>query len=183
MTEEDVQAAAHAAAEDAAMSNDLRRSAAGAMDAQSRYYALAHSNTEEIVEQPKLLRPPNGATLREYQIVGLQWMVSLYNNHLNGLLADEVRPASRCGAACCLLPARSTPICDGWRRLKGPCLLILSLMRPADGPGQGVEAWPCWITAVACALLALPTLPLACHPQHPADGPGQDGPAVLVLAC
>ena len=30
------------------------------------------SNTEEIVEQPKLLRPPNGATLREYQIVGLQ---------------------------------------------------------------------------------------------------------------
>lgn len=42
MTEEDVQAAAHAAAEDAAMSNDLRRSAAGGMDAQSRYYALAH---------------------------------------------------------------------------------------------------------------------------------------------
>lgn len=24
------------------------------------------------MEQPKLLRPPNGATLREYQIVGLQ---------------------------------------------------------------------------------------------------------------
>lgn len=42
MTEEDVQAAAHAAAEDAAMSNDLRRSAGGGMDAQKRYYALAH---------------------------------------------------------------------------------------------------------------------------------------------
>ena len=50
----------------------------------------ACSNTEEVIEQPKLLRPPGGATLREYQIVGLQWMVSLYNNHLNGLLADEM---------------------------------------------------------------------------------------------
>ena len=43
-----------------------------------------------MIDQPKLLRPPGGATLREYQIVGLQWMVSLYNNHLNGLLADEM---------------------------------------------------------------------------------------------
>lgn len=114
------------------------------------------SNTEDIVEQPKLLRPPNGATLREYQIVGLQvgaggaafgvgwgvavcpcswgwsawcwwgeavcprcrpaaqpapnalhmlprlpaqWMVSLYNNHLNGLLADEV-----CHCVLCVTP-------------------------------------------------------------------------------
>jgi SNF2 family DNA or RNA helicase len=40
--------------------------------------------------QPTLLRPPGGAALREYQLVGLQWMVSLYNNHLNGILADEM---------------------------------------------------------------------------------------------
>lgn len=37
-----------------------------------------------------MLRPPPGATLREYQMVGLQWMVSLYNNKLNGILADEM---------------------------------------------------------------------------------------------
>ncbi len=43
-----------------------------------------------MLEQPKLLRPPAGAKLREYQMVGLQWMVSLYNNHLNGILADEM---------------------------------------------------------------------------------------------
>jgi SNF2 family DNA or RNA helicase len=30
------------------------------------------------------------AQLREYQMVGLQWMVSLYNNKLNGILADEM---------------------------------------------------------------------------------------------
>jgi SNF2 family DNA or RNA helicase len=59
-------------------------------DAQARYYALAHSTQETINEQPSLLRPPGDAKLREYQLVGLQWMVSLYNNHLNGILADEM---------------------------------------------------------------------------------------------
>lgn len=48
-------------------------------------------SVEEVVQaQPSLLRPPAGAKLREYQMVGLQWMVSLYNNHLNGILADEM---------------------------------------------------------------------------------------------
>ena len=32
----------------------------------------------------------NGGTLKEYQLKGLQWMVSLYNNRLNGILADEM---------------------------------------------------------------------------------------------
>jgi hypothetical protein len=59
-------------------------------DAQSRYYALAHSEEEEVVHQPSLLRPPGGSSLREYQMIGLRWMVSLYNNRLNGILADEM---------------------------------------------------------------------------------------------
>lgn len=45
---------------------------------------------EQVLDQPSLLRPPAGARLREYQMVGLQWMVSLYNNHLNGIVADEM---------------------------------------------------------------------------------------------
>lgn len=90
LSEEEVQAAAHAAAAEAASGSEALRSAAEGADAQARYYQLAHSNAEEITDQPRLLRPPNGAQLREYQIVGLQWMVSLYNNHLNGILADEM---------------------------------------------------------------------------------------------
>jgi ATP-dependent helicase STH1/SNF2 len=31
-----------------------------------------------------------GGKLKEYQVKGLQWMVSLYNNRLNGILADEM---------------------------------------------------------------------------------------------
>ncbi|KAI0693670.1 SNF2 family N-terminal domain-containing protein [Cytidiella melzeri] len=51
------------------------------------YYAVAHRIREKIVAQPKLLI---GGTLKEYQLKGLQWMVSLYNNKLNGILADEM---------------------------------------------------------------------------------------------
>ena len=58
-------------------------------DAQARLQELAHTVTEEVC-LPKLLQPPPGATLRDYQMVGLRWMVSLYNNNLNGILADEM---------------------------------------------------------------------------------------------
>lgn len=51
------------------------------------YYQVAHRIKEEIKVQPNLLV---GGTLKEYQIKGLQWMISLYNNNLNGILADEM---------------------------------------------------------------------------------------------
>lgn len=51
------------------------------------YYQVAHRIKEEISKQPSILV---GGTLKEYQIKGLQWMVSLFNNHLNGILADEM---------------------------------------------------------------------------------------------
>jgi ATP-dependent helicase STH1/SNF2 len=51
------------------------------------YYSVAHRIKEEIKEQPALL---TGGTLKEYQVKGLQWMISLYNNNLNGILADEM---------------------------------------------------------------------------------------------
>lgn len=37
--------------------------------------------------QPELV---TGATLRDYQLAGVQWMISLYENGLNGILADEM---------------------------------------------------------------------------------------------
>ena len=55
-----------------------------------RYYALAHAVEEQVTEAPKLLFCPPGTALRDYQMVGLQWLVSLYNNRLNGILADEM---------------------------------------------------------------------------------------------
>ncbi|CCD23418.1 RSC chromatin remodeling complex ATPase subunit STH1 NDAI_0B03840 [Naumovozyma dairenensis CBS 421] len=51
------------------------------------YYEVAHRIKEKISKQPSILV---GGTLKEYQLRGLEWMVSLYNNHLNGILADEM---------------------------------------------------------------------------------------------
>jgi ATP-dependent helicase STH1/SNF2 len=51
------------------------------------YYEIAHRNKEEVTQQASILV---GGTLKEYQVKGLQWMVSLYNNNLNGILADEM---------------------------------------------------------------------------------------------
>ncbi|KAI4702850.1 hypothetical protein J4E89_010187 [Alternaria sp. Ai002NY15] len=51
------------------------------------YYEIAHRVKEEVTEQASNLV---GGTLKEYQLKGLQWMISLYNNNLNGILADEM---------------------------------------------------------------------------------------------
>ncbi|KAF2261179.1 hypothetical protein CC78DRAFT_362667 [Lojkania enalia] len=51
------------------------------------YYEIAHRVKEEITAQSSNLV---GGTLKEYQLKGLQWMISLYNNNLNGILADEM---------------------------------------------------------------------------------------------
>ena len=51
------------------------------------YYAVAHRIREKVTKQPSMLV---GGSLKDYQLKGLQWMVSLYNNKLNGILADEM---------------------------------------------------------------------------------------------
>ncbi|CCX34630.1 Similar to Chromatin structure-remodeling complex subunit snf21; acc. no. Q9UTN6 [Pyronema omphalodes CBS 100304] len=51
------------------------------------YFNVAHRIKEEINEQPTIL---TGGKLKDYQLKGLQWMISLYNNNLNGILADEM---------------------------------------------------------------------------------------------
>jgi ATP-dependent helicase STH1/SNF2 len=62
---------------------DPTKKSGAAMD----YYEVAHRNKEEVTQQSSNLV---GGTLKEYQIKGLQWMISLYNNNLNGILADEM---------------------------------------------------------------------------------------------
>ena len=67
-------------------SSDGNESTAPASGGASSYYATAHMKTEEV-RQPSILV---GGDLKEYQLMGLQWMISLYNNKLNGILADEM---------------------------------------------------------------------------------------------
>ena len=68
--------------------NDNRKDADGDEEMKNLdYYESAHKIKETVAVQPSILI---GGTLKDYQIKGLQWMVSLYNNRLNGILADEM---------------------------------------------------------------------------------------------
>lgn len=45
-------------------------------------------NTDTVFSQsPKYV---TGGTLREYQVQGLNWMISLFEHGINGILADEM---------------------------------------------------------------------------------------------
>jgi ATP-dependent helicase STH1/SNF2 len=61
------------------------------------YYNVAHRIKETVTAQPGLLV---GGQLKDYQIKGLQWMISLYNNRLNGILADEMVRTVKCLRPC-----------------------------------------------------------------------------------
>ncbi|KAI5181910.1 ATP-dependent helicase STH1/SNF2 [Nematocida sp. AWRm80] len=50
-------------------------------------FDAAHGVKEPVREQP---RSVTYGQLREYQLKGVEWMVSLYINNLNGILADEM---------------------------------------------------------------------------------------------
>ncbi|GAB4844503.1 hypothetical protein Ancab_037881 [Ancistrocladus abbreviatus] len=88
LSEEEVRAAAACAGKEVMIRNRFSEMNAP-KDASSvnKYYHLAHAVNERVLRQPSMLR---AGTLRDYQLVGLQWMLSLYNNKLNGILADEM---------------------------------------------------------------------------------------------
>ncbi|CAI5705893.1 unnamed protein product [Peronospora effusa] len=62
-----------------------KKSNADDQDDDLNYLEIASKG--ELPRQPLMLV---GGDLKEYQLRGLQWMVSLYDNHLNGILADEM---------------------------------------------------------------------------------------------
>jgi hypothetical protein len=48
---------------------------------------LGGAGVHRLTVQPSIL---TGGTLREYQMQGLNWLIHLYDNGINGILADEM---------------------------------------------------------------------------------------------
>ncbi|KAI1884006.1 hypothetical protein AGOR_G00221940 [Albula goreensis] len=82
------------------------------------YYAVAHAVTERVERQSSLL--VNGQ-LKQYQIKGLEWLVSLYNNNLNGILADEM------GLGKTIQTIALITYLMEYKRINGPFLIIVPL--------------------------------------------------------
>merc|ERR1719328_76625 len=98
---------------------------------QQDYYAIAHTITEAITKQSELLI---GGTLKEYQIKGLEWLVSLNNNNLNGILADEMGLGKTIQTI-----ALITYLMDVKKNL-GPYLIIVPLSTLSNWMGE-FEKW------------------------------------------
>ncbi|KAK6929997.1 SNF2, N-terminal [Dillenia turbinata] len=67
--------------------SDHHGKAGDLLDGQRLYNSAIHSIQEKVTKQASMLQ---GGELRPYQLEGLQWMLSLFNNNLNGILADEI---------------------------------------------------------------------------------------------
>ncbi|KAH9177014.1 SNF2 family N-terminal domain-containing protein [Lactarius sanguifluus] len=99
------------------------------------YYAVAHRIKEKVTKQPSLLV---GGTLKDYQIKGLQWMVSLYNNRLNGILADEM------GLGKTIQTISLVSFLIEAKKQRGPYLVIVPLSTMTNWSGEFAK----WAPAV-----------------------------------
>lgn len=102
---------------------DVIQSAAGEDDeykagGYQNYYNIAHAIRETVTEQASIMV---FGKLKEYQVKGLEWLVSLYNNNLNGILADEMglgKTIQTIGLITYLMERK---------RINGPFLIIVPL--------------------------------------------------------
>ncbi|KAG2345382.1 hypothetical protein BDR05DRAFT_930827 [Suillus weaverae] len=91
------------------------------------YYAVAHRISEKVMKQPGILI---GGQLKDYQLKGLQWMVSLYNNKLNGILADEM------GLGKTIQTISLITFLIEVKRQRGPYLVIVPLSTMTNWSGE-----------------------------------------------
>ncbi|CDF88728.1 ZYBA0S03-00562g1_1 [Zygosaccharomyces bailii CLIB 213] len=103
------------------------------------YYNVAHRIQEEIKEQPSILV---GGQLKEYQMKGLQWMVSLFNNHLNGILADEM------GLGKTIQTISLLTYLYEKKNIKGPFLVIVPLSTLTNWSSE-FEKWAPMLRAIS----------------------------------
>ncbi|KAG2388702.1 hypothetical protein C9374_000141 [Naegleria lovaniensis] len=81
-------------------------------------------------EQPKYL---TGTTLRDYQLMGVNWLISLYENGVNGILADEMglgKTIQTIGLFCHLYE----------KGVKGPFLVVAPLSTVSNWVNE-IDKW------------------------------------------
>jgi ATP-dependent DNA helicase len=79
--------------EEESTSKKRKRPSSSSGDGQKRLKDLMGKATEARNDEKLKYQAPTiltGGTLRNYQLVGMNWLVSLYENGVNGILADEM---------------------------------------------------------------------------------------------
>ena len=68
-----------------------------------------------LTQQPSTLK---GGKLKHYQLIGLNWMINLYENGVNGILADEM------GLGKTIQTISLVAFLREYKRMPGPYLII-----------------------------------------------------------
>jgi hypothetical protein len=155
LSEEEIKARADAVSREHLASNALlERLHTEEGDAQNKLTQLAHYTKEGIDKQPVYLKPPKGGKLREYQMKGLEWMVSLYNNKLNGILADEMGLGKTVQVGKAMQQ----------QQLQSACHTLLHLQHPCHKVGAMLCTVVCCVLHAAHALQRRTTQFVLCSP-------------------
>jgi len=100
------------------------------------------TKTEESKKTPTERELPlvTGGELRSYQLKGVRWLVSLYQNGLNGILADQMGLGKTVQVCVCVCAPPLPPCALGFRcsprTLFGPARLSSLLQRTAQYPSH-----------------------------------------------
>jgi hypothetical protein len=104
------------------------------------------SQVHRLQVQPSIL---TGGTLREYQLQGLNWLIHLYDNGINGILADEM-VRQRAGS---LWSSCQSGV--GWQQWQGEVdgswyVCAGTAVRAVPSAAAGWSLW-CWGIGLAAA--------------------------------
>jgi len=105
----------------------------------STYYGVAHRIRERVTQQASIMV---GGSLKQYQIHGLEWLVSLYNNNLNGILADEM------GLGKTIQTISLITYLMERKKVNGPFLIIVPLSTISNWVNEFIRWAPTVITVV-----------------------------------
>lgn len=108
-------------------------------DKKANFFGIAHRNREKVTKQASILI---GGTLKQYQLHGLEWLVSLYNNNLNGILADEM------GLGKTIQTIALITYLMECKKVNGPFLIIV----PLSTLSNWVNEFARWAPSVICII-------------------------------
>ncbi|KAF4755710.1 hypothetical protein FOZ63_002858, partial [Perkinsus olseni] len=104
------------------------------IQAKERYFRLTHTVQEHLTEQPSILAG-GGRKLRDYQLKGVEWLVSLFNNKLNGILADSM------GLGKTVQTISLLAYLQEYKGIRGPHMIVAPLSTLRSNWEQEFERW------------------------------------------
>ncbi len=109
------------------------------------------AHVTRVSQQPGLIQ---GGTMRNYQLEGLNWMIKLHDNGINGILADEMGLGKTLQSISLLAFLREV------RNIRGPHVIVV----PKSTTGNWMKEFRTWCPEINAIKVSFALLfPLVCN--------------------